>query len=361
MAAKPILIMAGGTGGHVFPALAVAEYLRDHGIELFWLGTNSGFESRIIPEKQIRFLTINISGLRGKGLVQLLMLPVIFLLAFIQALILFVKYRPGAVLGMGGYVSGPGGIAAWLLRIPLLIHEQNSVAGLTNRLLSPLAKTVMLGFPGTLQGTKMLTTGNPVRRDILDLASPEQRLMNRNSQPLRLLVLGGSLGAKVFNEIIPRVIKEMPERMNIDVLHQTGKQNYKSTRLLYEGYQLDTEKVLPFIDDIACAYEWADVILCRAGALTISELCVVGVASILVPYPHAADDHQILNAKYLSDYDCAVLMKQSELSETSLIKVLCRFHERRIQLLEMAKLSRHRAYRDATMDVGNMCMRFVCV
>ena len=359
MTAKPVLIMAGGTGGHVFPALAVAEYLRDQGIELFWLGTNSGLESRIIPEKHIQFLTIKISGLRGKGLAHLLMFPIILSIAFIQAFKLLTKYRPCVVLGMGGYVSGPGGIAAWLLRIPLLIHEQNSVAGLTNRILSPLARTVMVGFPGTLQGKKMLTTGNPVRRDILDLPLPEQRFMNRGSQPLRLLVLGGSLGARAFNEIIPSMIKQMPERVNIDVLHQTGKQNYNSTKLLYEEHHLDTEKILPFIDDMAQAYEWADVVLCRAGALTVSELSVVGIASILVPYPYAVDDHQTFNARYLSDYDCAILIKQSELNETGLIKVLSEFHDRRIHLLEMANMTRNRSYRDATMDVGDACMRFV--
>lgn len=356
MSEKTILVMAGGTGGHVYPALAVAEYLRDRGVRLFWMGTRSGIEARIVPEKGFPLLLIHVRGLRGKTLLQRLLSPFTLFLALVQSLMIMLKYRPDAVLGLGGFTSGPGGVAAWLLRIPLYIHEQNAIAGLTNRLLAPFARFIMLGFPGAMRGSRAITTGNPVRRQIESIPLPQERFAGRQNQPLRLLVLGGSLGATALNEVLPPVLAALPAHVRIEVHHQAGTSHIESTRQLYKQHGIDSAKVDAYINDMAGAYSWADLAFCRSGASTIGELCNAGVASILVPYPHAVDDHQTANAKYLSEAGAAVLLPQNEMTVPGIVKLLSGLHDHRERLLEMAVAARSRAFHDATTLIGSICM-----
>jgi len=347
--------MAGGTGGHVYPALAVAEYLQERGIRLFWLGTSSGLEARIVPDHRIELLTVDVSGLRGKGFWRWFFSPVSLCVALAQSLWILLRLRPSVVLGLGGFVSGPGGLAAWLLRIPLYIHEQNAVAGLTNRLLAPFAKTVMQGFPGAFRKEKVVTTGNPVRKDILQLVQV-QRTAADSSRPLRLLVLGGSLGARALNEIVPQILRALPDGLRLDIWHQTGSGHLSFTRNLYGSSMPDTVKIVPYIEDMARAYQWADLAFCRAGALTISEVSIAGLASVLVPYPYAVDDHQTANARYLSDQGAAVLVSQSDLNVSAIVELLCGFDKDRFRLVEMGNRARRGSFPDATVDIGNICM-----
>lgn len=357
---KPVMIMAGGTGGHVYPALAVADYLHARGVPLFWLGTRLGLEYSVVPARGIRLFTIRVGGLRGKGPVRWLLAPLGLVVALFQSLRILLRCRPGVVLGMGGFVSGPGGVAAWLLRIPLYIHEQNAIAGFTNRLLYPLAARVMQGFPGTFKGNKVTTTGNPVRRDILAVAPPAQRLSQHSGQPLHLLVLGGSLGARILNETIPQALAQLPPDLAVTVRHQTGRDHCESTRRDYADLGLEADGVVPYMDDMAGAYGWADLILCRAGALTISEICSTGIAAILVPYPHAVDDHQTANARYLSGTGAAVLLPQADLDAAGLAALLTELAGDRERLLAMAEQARRQARPDATADVGGVCMEAAC-
>jgi UDP-N-acetylglucosamine--N-acetylmuramyl-(pentapeptide) pyrophosphoryl-undecaprenol N-acetylglucosamine transferase len=355
---KAVLIMAGGTGGHVYPALAIAEHLREQGVKLFWLGTKTGLESHVAPENGFAFFTIDVSGLRGKNFSRWLLAPFTLIRALIQSLKVIINIRPSAVIGLGGFVSGPGGLAAWLLRKPLFIHEQNSIAGLTNRLLAPFAQIVMQGFPDSLQGKKVVTTGNPVRNDILIHAtSPVDRINSREGQALNLLVLGGSLGARALNEIMPDVMSNLPDDVKIDLWHQTGKAHFDSTLSLYKQspYGVDG-KIVAYIDTMSEAYLWADIILCRAGALTISEISIMGLASILVPYPYAVDDHQTSNARYLSDAGAAILIPQEQLKRSSIVEILSRFYRERESLKTMAMAALNKSMPDATRLIGNLCM-----
>jgi UDP-N-acetylglucosamine--N-acetylmuramyl-(pentapeptide) pyrophosphoryl-undecaprenol N-acetylglucosamine transferase len=299
---------------------------------------------------------VNVGGLRGKRFTRWLSAPFFLAVALLQSMWIIMRYRPSVVIGLGGFVTGPGGVAAWLLRTPLYIHEQNSIAGLTNRLLAPLAQTIMLGFPGALAGNRVVTTGNPVRKAILNMTSPQTRIAGREHQPLRLLVLGGSLGARALNEILPRIINRLPRETQIELWHQTGRDQYAATRALYDESRLRYCKVVPYIDDMAEAYGWADLVLCRSGALTVSELCVAGVASILVPYPHAVDDHQTANARYLCEAGAAILVPQTELEVGRIIDLICSFDKERGKLMEMAVTARNRAFPNATADIGSICM-----
>lgn len=355
--AKPrILIMAGGTGGHVFPALAVAQALMDEGAEVRWLGTRQGLEAKIVPEKKIPMEWISISGLRGKGVLSWLSAPFKLLNAVVQAVRIMRAYRPNAVLGMGGFVSGPGGLAAWLLRTPLLVHEQNAIAGLTNKLLAPLATKVMQAFPGAFsERANVITTGNPVREEIANIAPPEQRMAGR-SGPLRVFVVGGSLGAQALNETIPQALARMDVGARPEVLHQTGLKHLDATTRCYDEAGV-TANVQPFIDDMAQAYAWADVVVCRAGALTIAEIAAAGVASILVPFPFAVDDHQTFNAKFLADNGAAILLPQSQLSAEQILGTLAKFSsdQGRVELMGMAVASRRLAKVDATAQVTRLC------
>ena len=319
--------MAGGTGGHVFPALAVAEALKAQQIEVYWLGTRKGLESKVVPAAGIEIKYINIKGVRGKGLLGLLLAPVRIFLAIWQSISILRVVRPNKVIGFGGFVTGPGGVAAWLLRIPLLIHEQNSIAGLTNRWLAKIATQVMEAFPNTFPNNA-ICTGNPLRTNIVS-----HQTANKN---IHILVVGGSLGAKVLNEIVPTALQQVSS--NIKVWHQTGNIHFETMQQAYSGKQF---KVTAFIDDMGEAYAWADLVICRAGAITVSELAQAGVASILVPYPHAVDDHQTLNAKFLVDNQAAILLPQPELTVenlTTIVTELCK-NKPRLQAMAVAAKS----------------------
>lgn len=355
-----IMIMAGGTGGHVFPALAVAQELRARGAEVFWLGTRSGMEADLVPGAGIEVEWIAIAGLRGKGVLGWLLAPLRLARAMFQSLAVILRRRPMVILGMGGFVAGPGGLVSWLLRKPLLIHEQNAIAGLTNRLLARLAGRVMEAFPNTFKRSgRVITTGNPVRAEIADLAAPAQRFAGREGR-LRLLVLGGSLGARALNEMVPQALAMMPTEQRPEVWHQAGKRNIDAALQHYKDADL-TARLEPFISDMAEAYGWADLVLCRAGALTVSELAAAGVGAMLVPFPYAVDDHQSANARYLSDNGAALLLPQSELSAARLKEILAGFmrdctENHRAELQQMADKARALAKPYATQQVADLCL-----
>ncbi len=313
MSARPILVMAGGTGGHVYPALAVAQALESHSQKIVWLGTHRGLEATVVPAAGIDVEWISVKGLRQKGLVALLLAPFQLAWALLQALSVILRRRPAAVLGMGGFVSGPGGLAAWLTRRPLVIHEQNAAAGLTNRLLARLARVVLQAFPGSFNSrVNAETVGNPVREDIAAVAPPSERYGDRQG-PLRLLVLGGSQGALALNTTVPEALSQMPAASRPVVRHQCGTRTMNSAREAYESSGVDAELVA-YIEDIASAYAWADLVVCRAGALTVAELCAVGLPALFVPYPGAVDDHQTANARPMAEAGAAVIIDQSMLS-----------------------------------------------
>jgi UDP-N-acetylglucosamine--N-acetylmuramyl-(pentapeptide) pyrophosphoryl-undecaprenol N-acetylglucosamine transferase len=346
---RPILIMAGGTGGHVFPALAVAERLRASGRPVAWLGTHAGLEARVVPACGIPMHWIKVKGLRGKGALRLLAAPFMLLWSMLQAAGVLLRVRPAAVLGMGGYTTGPGGVMAWLLRRPLVIHEQNSVAGLTNRLLRPLAHAALEAFPGSLKNAKH--TGNPVRRSIAELPFREPDMQSRRP---RLLVVGGSLGAAVLNEQVPAALAELDQQQRPEVWHQTGTGHIDEARKAYADVGVEV-KLAAFIEDMSAAYRWADLVLCRAGALTVAELAAVGVASILVPYPHAVDDHQTANAHHLADAGAAVLMPQSHMTPQRLAEQL-KLLQQPERLIDMAVHAREKAMPEAAQGVADICV-----
>ncbi len=344
----PVLIMAGGTGGHVFPALAVAEQLRAQGVPVAWMGTREGLEARVVPPTGISMHWIDVKGLRGKGLLRWFTAPFMLAAAAWQALRIIRTVRPIAVLGMGGFVTGPGGIMAWMLRKPLLIHEQNAVAGLTNRLLAPFARRVLAGFPGSLPGAEH--TGNPVRAALIGV---EKHSYTDARQP-RLLVVGGSLGAAAFNNIVPKALAAIASGRRPEVWHQTGLKHLEAAQASYRAAGV-CARIDAFIEDMAAAYGWADLVLCRAGALTVAELAAVGVASILVPYPHAVDDHQTVNARYLTDAGAAVLMPQTQVSVQTLAEQLALVN-RPDQLQRMADKARALGIPDAARRVAERCL-----
>ena len=351
---NPIMIMAGGTGGHVYPALAVADYLRGQGVPLFWLGTPRGIENRVVPEHGIELLTVGVSGVRGKGWSSKLSAPLKIVGAIFQALRICRKRRPAAALGMGGFASGPGGIAAWLLRIPLLIHEQNRVAGATNRILARFAVRIMQGFPDAFgDNAKVITTGNPVRRAIVDLPVPSPQ---RPRQRLHVLVLGGSQGAQRLNRVVPRGLERLQHRLPLEVWHQCGEKHLAETQRIYAGLQLEQARIDPFITDMAAAYRWADIAVCRAGALTIAELCAAGLPSILVPFPYAIDDHQSANARYLRAAGGAALLPENDLTEPALETLLWQLCGQEDSLSELARKARQCAFPDAAQTVGTLCL-----
>jgi len=356
MPRRPILIMAGGTGGHVYPALAVADYLHELGVPLLWLGTRRGLEARVVPANGYTLLTVNVTGLRGKGVVRLVLAPFIVLFALCQSLLIMLRRRPAVVLGMGGFASGPGGLAAFIMRIPLCIHEQNAVAGLTNRLLAPLANTVMQAFPDTFaRNSGAIVTGNPVRASIAAIATPGDRQTGRSETALRVLILGGSQGAKVLNETLPQAFAALPSEYDLEIWHQTGASMLEETWDRYRSLHC-TARVAPFIEDMAAAYSWADVVICRAGALTIAEIAAAGIASILVPYPHAVDDHQTANARYLTESGAAVLLPQTDFTLDKVRVLLTEFCNAREKLLKMARKARSLAMPEATRTVADVCL-----
>lgn len=346
---KTLLVMAGGTGGHIFPGIAVAEALRTRGWRIVWMGNPDGMEARLVPERGYEMAWIRFSALRGKGLLRKLLLPFNLLRGFWQALGALRRIRPDAVLGMGGYVTFPGGMMAALLGRPLVLHEQNSVAGLANRVLSAVADKVMTGFPDVLGKGEWV--GNPVRADIAAVPPPEQRFEGR-SGPLSLLVVGGSLGAAALNDVVPRALADIPEADRPRVIHQAGAKQIDTLRARYAEAGV-TGELLPFIDDMAARYAEADLVICRAGALTIAELAAVGVASVLVPFPHAVDDHQTGNARFLADRGAAILVPQTGLDAARLTDLIMSLD--RVQLLQMARNARAAARADAAERVAQMC------
>ncbi|MCP5415774.1 MAG: undecaprenyldiphospho-muramoylpentapeptide beta-N-acetylglucosaminyltransferase [Chromatiaceae bacterium] len=349
-----VMVMAGGTGGHVYPALAVANELRARGMEVFWLGNPDGFEARVVPGHGFSMERIDIRGLRGSGVLRWLAAPFKLSIALLQVLFVLLRRRPRLVLGMGGFVSGPGGLMARLMGIPLVIHEQNAVPGMTNRWLARWASRVAEAFPGSFDascGARL--TGNPVRREITALQPPEARLSGR-SGALHLLVLGGSQGARILNEMVPEALRLLDAGSRPQVWHQTGGATAEATSRAYQQAGVDAE-VKPFVDDMAAAYDWADLLLCRAGALTISEVAAVGVAAILVPYPYAVDDHQTKNAAYLVDAGAALLLPQSEMTPERLAGVLQSLTGVREKLIAMAVAARRLAMPEATARVADIC------
>jgi len=348
------MVMAGGTGGHVFPALAVAEVLRSRGNEVFWLGAPNSFESRVVPEHGFSMEMISIKGVRGNGVLRWLAAPFKIMLAMYQALRALRRHKPSLVLGMGGFVSGPGALAARLLGIPLVIHEQNAIPGLTNQWLAYLASRVLEAFPGSFAARhKARVTGNPVRREIVQLPAPEVRMAEREGA-LRLLVLGGSLGAQVLNETLPAALKLIAPESRPLVCHQAGRDKHQATQAAYAQAGVAAE-VVPFISDMAAAYAWADLVVCRSGALTVAELAAAGVGALLVPYPYAVDDHQTKNARYLADRGAAVLLPQDRLDAQYLATQLEPLLGERAGVLAMAKKARALALADATLSVANIC------
>ncbi|MDX9873369.1 MAG: undecaprenyldiphospho-muramoylpentapeptide beta-N-acetylglucosaminyltransferase [Spongiibacteraceae bacterium] len=352
--AERVLIMAGGTGGHVFPALAVANELLRRGVEVHWLGTARGIEAEVVPQAGIPLHFIRVTGLRGKQLRTVLAAPVRLVRALFEAIRVIRTVRPACVVGFGGFASGPGGLAAWLLRRPLLIHEQNAVAGTTNRLLALFARRILLGFPDALESEQALQVGNPVRREIAQLPAPELRWQER-AGPLRLLVLGGSLGARAINERVPAAVAAMPPALRPEIWHQTGREHVADVTADYAAHGIEA-RVVPFIADMAEAYGWADVALCRAGALTVAELAAAGLGALLVPLPHAIDDHQRHNALWLVAQGGARLLPQSELTAPALAQLLTELATKPQQLLGWACAARAAATPDAAQVVADHCM-----
>ena len=353
-AARTIMIMAGGTGGHIFPALSVAEALQARGWNVVWLGSRAGMEAQLVAPRGYTMAWISMSGVRGKGLLRMVVLPMQLLLAFWQSARAIFTHRPDVVLGMGGYVSFPGGMMASLFNRPLAVHEQNSIAGLANRVLAKVADRVLAGFPGVLgTTTAVIWTGNPVRSEIAQLVEPVERY-GRRSGPLRLTVVGGSLGAQALNATVPQALALLPEADRPLVTHQSGTNHLAAAEASYRSARVKVTLV-PFIADMAAQYAESDLIICRAGASTIAELAAAGIASVLVPYPHAVDDHQTHNARFLSERGAAVLVPQHEFTPSRLAEMLRAFT--RDTLLAMAKRARSAGKPDATLAVAEECMR----
>lgn len=353
-APRTIMIMAGGTGGHIFPALSVAEYLRAQGWHIVWLGARSGMEATLVPPKGYTMAWVAMSGVRGKGLIRFALLPLQLLVAFWQSARAIFAHRPDVVLGMGGYVSFPGGMMASLFNRPLAIHEQNSVAGLANKVLAKLANRVLGGFPSAFANSAaVLWTGNPVRAEIAAIEPPAQRYRAR-SGTLRLTVIGGSLGAQALNETVPQALALIPAAERPQVTHQSGTRHLAAVEANYQRAGVDGTSVA-FIADMAAQYAASDLVICRAGASTIAELAAAGVASVLVPFPHAVDDHQTHNARFLAERGAAVLIPQNELTPQKLAELLRGFT--RDALLAMAEKAREVAKPNATQAVAAECMR----
>lgn len=348
-----VFIMAAGTGGHIFPGLAIARNLKSQGIRVSWLGTPNGMEVKWVSAENFPFYAVDISGLRGKRVLSWLKAPFKLFRAFLQSIRIFLKEKPDVVLAMGGFVCGPGGLAARCLSIPLVIHEQNSIAGLTNRLLSKASFSplkILEAFPNSFsQKTQTVLTGNPVREDLLQVAPPEQRLLSREGT-LKLLILGGSRGAQAINQTVPHAMALVPLDQRLEIYHQTGQIHLEETKQLYSKHQIEA-KIVDFINDMPSAYQWADLVLCRSGALTLAELCCVGIGSILVPFPYAVDDHQTSNAKYLSQANAAILLRQQDLSAEELARQLMYFSKNRHCLMDMAKNAYSLRIEDATQKV----------
>ncbi|HSI24720.1 MAG TPA: undecaprenyldiphospho-muramoylpentapeptide beta-N-acetylglucosaminyltransferase [Methylotenera sp.] len=346
-----LLVMAGGTGGHVYPAMAVADYMQQHGWNIVWLCTEGGMENKLVEGKDYKKAMMTMRGVRGKGLLGWLLLPIKLATAFKQSMAAIRQHKPNVVLGMGGFAAFPGGLMAKLLGKPLVIHEQNSIAGLTNKTLSLVADQVLAAFPSAFKHEAILV-GNPVRHEITQLASPQHRYSVRTGN-LKVLVVGGSLGAQALNEVLPKALAALPENSRPEVIHQAGEKHISALQANYHEASVAAE-TKAFINNMADMYAWADVVICRAGALTVAELACVGVASVLVPFPHAVDDHQTHNAKYLSDAGAAKLIQQSEFSVAKATEILQGLT--REICLDMAIKAKQLAKPEATATVAKICM-----
>jgi len=369
-----VLIMAGGTGGHVFPALTIARELLARGVEVEWLGTRQGLEARVIGNTSIPLHFISVGGLRGKNLLKKLLAPFAVLRALVQALVTLRRVKPACVLGMGGFVTGPGGLAAWILGRKLLIHEQNAIAGLTNQLLYPFAHLILEAFPGAFRRKqelggirfwglvmspgKIRLVGNPVRADILALAPGEQRIAARQGV-LHVLVLGGSLGAVALNRAIPAWLASRGMVSDLRIRHQCGERNHEETKNFYKQAGVDTGdriELVSFVQDMAEAYAWADIVVCRAGASTIAELAAVGLPSVLVPFPWAVDDHQAANAAILQQAGAAWILRDAELGAGTLASILDPLVKDRTILLQKARAATAVSMRNATSNAAGLCL-----
>lgn len=355
-----LLIMAGGTGGHVFPALAVAEFLRERGVDIQWMGTEKGIEAKVCPQNDIPLHTLNIAGIRGKSITKFLTGPFAVAKAIAEAKRIIKQLQPQAVMGMGGYASGPGGIAARLCGVPLIVHEQNAKPGSTNKVLSKIAQKVLCGFPKALPKGEFV--GNPVRDAFYQRAKSPVAVEDSS---FRLLVLGGSLGAKALNEIVPAALALLPNETKLHIVHQAGARTLDAAKAAYEPLARQRDdwqiSVREFIEDVALEMAQADLVICRAGALTVAELSVLGKPSILVPFPYAIDDHQTANARFLSDKGAAILRAEGALTKEQLaedLRLLIAFPEK---LNAMARAARLQEEKTATEKVAECCLEYLHV
>jgi UDP-N-acetylglucosamine--N-acetylmuramyl-(pentapeptide) pyrophosphoryl-undecaprenol N-acetylglucosamine transferase len=347
---RPIMVMAGGTGGHVFPALAVAQELSERGEAVVWMGTRQGIEARLVPDAGIAIEWLRVSGIRGKGLLAILAAPFKIVQACAQAFSILRQHRPRAVLGMGGFAAGPGGLMAWLMRIPLVIHEQNAIIGLTNKLLSRLARINFFAFPqASMEIKRARVVGNPVRQSIVDIGTSKPEI---NSTSVNLLVVGGSLGARTLNQTMPMALKKIVEQYSVNIRHQSGPKNLTDCQQAYSQVGVDAQ-IDAFIDDMDEAYSWADLVVCRAGALTVAEISAAGRASILVPYPYAVDDHQFHNAGFLSDAGAAIRIRDAEFTADTVAEMLETLISHPEELTQMGRKARSIAYLDASQQVAS--------
>ena len=347
---KTLLVMAGGTGGHIFPALAVADVLRQQGWRIVWLGNPNGMEAKLVPAQGYECAWVEFGAVRGKGIMRKLMLPITLLRACLAARRVIKEVRPDVVLGMGGYITFPGGVMARLAGVPLVVHEQNAVAGLANKVLSRIANRVLTGFPDTLPAGQWV--GNPVRADIAALPVPEKRFTARPAnEPLHVLVVGGSLGAQALNQNLPLAVAQLPAGERPMIRHQTGPKDLVAVQSAYAAMDANAD-VQAFITDMAAAYTWADLVVCRSGALTVAELAAAGVASVLVPFPHAVDDHQRVNAEFLVRGNAGHCVIQRELTIENLAQLL---RQSRDQLQQQAMAARALARPEAAQTVATIC------
>ena len=348
---KKIMIVAGGTGGHIFPGIAVAEHLKAQGWQVVWLGTADRMEADVVPRHGIDIRYIEVKGVRGNGLLRLLKAPFMVIKAILQARKIMQHEKPNVLLGMGGYVTGPAGVAAKLLGIPVLVHEQNAVAGMSNKLLAKIATQVMAAFPSAFEIENCKIVGNPVRSSV---ATSTKEF---DSESCNVLVVGGSLGAKVFNDELPNVFKELNGLNRLSIKHQTGKGHLAEVTKSYQACGLEAQ-VSEFIHDMDKAYAWADIVVCRAGALTVSEVAAAGKMALFVPYPYAVDDHQTANANYLVEKKAALIIQQKEMTQTKLVELLKPYVENKNLINEMATKAKQAAKLEATQDVANLCIEF---
>lgn len=362
------LIMAGGTGGHIFPALAVAEKLRERGADIHWLGTHAGMEFDLVPTKNIPLYLISIKGFRGKGLLKKILIPFLLVKAIVQAFFIIRKIAPDAVVGFGGYVAAPGGIAAYLLGKPLIIHEQNSVAGSTNKLLAKFATKILEAFSGSLKNAVLV--GNPVRKPVVDLfyeLDSKINSLDKNldepddlqssvdlKQAKNLLIMGGSLGAAAINNVLPHALNQLPQEMPINIWHQTGKGKSQKVSEDYKELGIDA-RIDEFIEDVTEAYRWADLIICRAGALTVSEVAIVGLPAIFIPYPHAIDNHQSINAQWLVKNNASEMIEQSNLNASSLSEMLNKLLSDKQKMTEYSSALKKLSMPDSAKYVASIC------